>query len=135
LIREESRFDPAAVSPAGAYGLMQLMPGTAQSTARSLGLAVPDQRGLVDPATNITLGAGVLKAELVRFGRPDLALAAYNAGPNLVRRWMNEHPGADADTFIETVPYGETRGYIKTVQQSAAMYRWLYQDGHPAAAQ
>jgi soluble lytic murein transglycosylase len=135
LIREESRFDAAAVSSAGAYGLMQLMPGTAQSTARSLGMAAPDQRGLVDPVTNITLGAGVLKAELVRFGRPDLALAAYNAGPNLVRRWMREHPGADPDTFIETVPYGETRGYIKTVQQSAAMYRWLYQDGHPAAAQ
>jgi soluble lytic murein transglycosylase len=135
LIREESRFDPSAVSAAGAYGLMQLMPGTAQSTARSLGMAAPDQRGLVDPATNITLGAGVLKAELVRFGRSDLALAAYNAGPNLVRRWMRDHPGADADTFVETIPYGETRGYIKTVQQSAAMYRWLYQDGHPAAAQ
>ncbi|HLW46705.1 MAG TPA: transglycosylase SLT domain-containing protein [bacterium] len=134
LIREESRFDAGAVSSAGAYGLMQLMPGTAQSTARSLGMAAPDQRGLVDPATNIALGAGVLKAELVRFGRADLALAAYNAGPNMVRRWMSAHPGADSDTFIETVPYGETRGYIKTVQQSAAMYRWLYQDGHPAAA-
>lgn len=135
LIREESRFDPGAVSSAGAYGLMQLMPGTAQSTARSLGMAAPDQRGLVDPATNIALGAGVLKAELVRFGRADLALAAYNAGPNLVRRWMSAHPGADGDTFVETVPYSETRGYIKAVEQSAAMYRWLYQDGHPAAAQ
>jgi soluble lytic murein transglycosylase len=135
LIREESRFDAAAVSPAGAYGLMQLMPGTAQSTARSLGMAAPDQRGLVDPATNIALGAGVLKGELVRFGRTELALAAYNAGPNAVRRWMSDHPGADQDAFTEAVPYGETRGYIKTVQQSAAMYRWLYQDGHPAAAQ
>lgn len=135
LIREESRFDQTAVSSAGAYGLMQLMPGTAQSTARSLGMAAPDQRGLADPATNIALGAGVLKAELARFGRVDLALAAYNAGPNAVRQWLAAQSGADPDTFIETIPYTETRGYIKTVEQSAAMYRWLYQNGHPPAAQ
>jgi soluble lytic murein transglycosylase len=135
LIREESRFDAAAVSSAGAYGLMQLMPGTAASTARSLGMTAPDQRGLTDPATNIALGAGVLKAELARFGRADLALAAYNAGPNAVREWLAARPGADPDTFIEEIPYLETRGYVKTVEQSAAMYRWLYQNGHPAAGQ
>ncbi|HEV2282596.1 MAG TPA: transglycosylase SLT domain-containing protein [bacterium] len=135
VIREESRFDPAAVSSAGAYGLMQLMPGTAQSTARSLGMTSPDQRGLADPATNIALGAAVLKAELMRFGRVDLALAAYNAGPNAVRGWRAARPGADPDTFVEEIPYSETRGYVKTVQQSAAMYRWLYQNGHPAATQ
>jgi soluble lytic murein transglycosylase len=135
VIREESRFDPAAFSSAGAYGLMQLMPGTAAGTARSLGVNSPDQRGLADPATNIALGAAVLKANLVRFGRVDLALAAYNAGPNAVRQWQAARPGADPDTFIEEIPYSETRGYVKTVQQSAAMYRWLYQDGHPPAAQ
>ena len=134
LIREESRFDPTAVSAAGAEGLMQLMPGTAQSTARSLGMASPDQRGLADPATNIALGAAVLKAELMRFGRLDLALAAYNAGPGAVRQWETARPGADPDTFVEAIPYDETRGYVKTVLQSAAMYRWLYQDGHPAAS-
>jgi len=135
LIREESRFDPTAVSSAGAYGLMQLMPGTAQSTARSLGMTSPDQRGLADPATNIALGAAVVKAELMRFGRVDLALAAYNAGPNAARQWQAARPGADPDTFIEVIPYSETRGYVKTVQQSAAMYRWLYQNGHPSATQ
>lgn len=135
VIREESRFDAAAVSSAGAYGLMQLMPGTAASTARSLGMTTPDQRGLVDPATNIALGAAVLKAELMRFGRVDLALAAYNAGPNAVRQWQAARSGADPDSFVEAIPYGETRGYVKTVRQSAAMYRWLYQDGHPAATQ
>jgi len=135
VIREESRFDPAAVSSAGAYGLMQLMPGTAQSTARSLGMTSPDQRGLIDPATNIALGAAVLKAELMRFGRVDLALAAYNAGPNAARGWLAARSGADPDTFVEAIPYSETRGYVKTVQQSAAMYRWLYQNGHPTAAQ
>ncbi|HET7263352.1 MAG TPA: transglycosylase SLT domain-containing protein [bacterium] len=135
VIREESRFDASAVSSAGAYGLMQLMPGTAASTARSLGMTTPDQRGLVDPATNIALGAAVLKAELMRFGRVDLALAAYNAGPNAVRQWQAARPGADPDTFVEEIPYGETRGYVKTVEQSAAMYRWLYQNGHPAATQ
>ncbi|MHB8732342.1 MAG: transglycosylase SLT domain-containing protein [bacterium] len=135
VIREESRFDPTAVSSAGAYGLMQLMPGTAQSTARSLGMISPDQRGLTDPATNIALGAAVLKAELMRFGRVDLALAAYNAGPNAVRGWQAARSGADPDIFVEAIPYSETRGYVKTVQQSAAMYRWLYQNGHPTATQ
>lgn len=134
VIREESRFDTTAASAAGAYGLMQLMPGTAQSTARSLGMASPDQRGLADPATNIALGAAVLKAELMRFGRVDLALAAYNAGPGAVRQWQAARSGADPDTFVEAIPYDETRGYVKTVLQSAAMYRWLYQDGHPAAS-
>ncbi len=134
VIREESRFDPQALSPAGAYGLMQLMPGTARGAARGLGLPPPDVRALSDPATNITLGTVVLAGELRRFGRPDLALAAYNAGPEAVRRWQTQRPGADPDVFIETIPYAETRNYVKTVLQSAAMYRWLYRDGHPAAS-
>jgi len=131
VIREESRFDARAVSSAGAYGLMQLMPGTARSAARDLGLPPPDLRALGDPATNIALGTTVLAAELHRFGRPDLALAAYNAGPEAVRRWQAQRSGMDPDAFVEDIPYAETRGYVKTVLQSAAMYRWLYRDGHP----
>lgn len=131
LVREESRWDARIVSSAGAVGLMQLMPGTAQSTARSLGLPAPDARGLVDPATNITLGTAVLRSELARFGRTDLALAAYNAGPGAVARWGPGRAASDPDKFIEDIPYPETRGYVKTVLQSAGMYRWLYKDGHP----
>ncbi len=134
VIREESRFDPQAVSPAGAYGLMQLIPGTARSAARDLGLPAPDLRALVDPATNIALGTDVLAAESHRFGRADLALAAYNAGPGAVQKWLAQRGGMDADAFIEEIPYTETRNYVKTVLQSAAMYRWLYRDGHPSGS-
>lgn len=132
MIREESRFDAAAISHAGAYGLMQLMPGTARSAARGVGLPAPDPQALADPETNVTLGAVVLAGELRRFGRVDLAVAAYNAGPEIVRRWLAHHPGLDADAFVEEIPYNETRNYVKTVLQSAAMYRWLYRDGHPS---
>ncbi len=131
VIREESRFDAQAVSSAGAYGLMQLMPGTARSAARRAGVPLADLRALNDPTTNITLGAVVLGDELKRFGRPELALAAYNAG-DIVRRWQAQRAGMDPDEFVEEIPYAETREYVKTVLQSAAMYRWLYRDGHPS---
>jgi soluble lytic murein transglycosylase len=133
VIREESRFDARALSPAGAYGLMQLMPGTARGAALGLGMPNPDLRALSDPLTNITLGSVVLAGELHHFGRVDLALAAYNAGPLPVERWLIQHPGVDPDLFIEEIPYDETRNYVKTVLQSAAMYRWLYHDGHPSS--
>jgi soluble lytic murein transglycosylase len=131
VIREESRFDPTAVSSAGAFGLMQLMPGTARGTARALGMPLPDQRALSDPSTNAALGATVLAEQLKRFGRVDLALAAYNAGPGAVRRWQMEFGGVDPETFVEDIPYPETRGYVKTVLESTAIYQWLYRDGHP----
>ncbi|HLJ59021.1 MAG TPA: transglycosylase SLT domain-containing protein [bacterium] len=132
VMREESRFDPSAVSPAGAYGLMQLMPGTAKSAARTVGVAPPDLGKLTDAQTNVLLGAVVLAELLKQFGRADLAVAAYNAGPEAVKRWQGQRAAADAATFDETIPYPETRAYVKVVLQSAAMYRWLYRDGHPA---
>jgi soluble lytic murein transglycosylase len=132
IIREESRFNPQAGSPAGAYGLMQLLLRTARNNARSLHVPAPDIRGLADPATNILLGAEELEFQLQRFGgREDLALAAYNAGPGTVHRWEARRGGLDAEGFVEEIPYLETRMYVKTVQQSAAIYRWLYRDGHP----
>ncbi|HYM70692.1 MAG TPA: transglycosylase SLT domain-containing protein, partial [bacterium] len=132
VMREESRFDPGAVSPAGAYGLMQLMPGTAKSAARTAGVPPPDLRGLTDSQTNVLLGTTVLAELLRQFGRVDLAVAAYNAGPEAVKRWQGQRAGADAASFDETIPYPETRAYVKVVLQSAAIYRWLYRDGHPA---
>lgn len=134
VIREESRFNPQAVSPAGAYGLMQLIPSTARRAARNLGMQAPDLRALNDPATNIALGTDVLAAESRRFERVDLALAAYNAGSAIVQRWLAQRSGMDPDVFIEEIPYTETRNYVKTVMQSAAMYRWLYRDGHPSGS-
>jgi peptidoglycan lytic transglycosylase len=133
VIREESRFDPHAGSPAGAYGLMQLILPTARTTARGLGLPRPTLETLGDPVVNITLGSAALRGELERFGREDMGLAAYNAGPVIVRHWQNQRSALDPEAFIEEIPYAETRFYVKTVLQSAGMYRWLYRDGHPAA--
>lgn len=133
VIREESRFDPHAGSQAGAYGLMQLILPTARNAARGLGLSRPTLDTLGDPVANITLGSWALRGELERFGREDLGLAAYNAGPVIVRHWMNQRGDLDPEAFIEEIPYAETRIYVKTVLQSAGMYRWLYRDGHPAA--
>jgi peptidoglycan lytic transglycosylase len=132
VIREESRFDPHAVSAADAYGLMQLLPGTAKSAARVAGLSAPDLRALTDPHTNIALGSFVLQQLLRQFNRIDLALAAYNAGPGAVGRWQAQSANSEPDAFVEEIPYAETRGYVKTVMQSTAMYHWLYRDGHPS---
>jgi soluble lytic murein transglycosylase len=132
VIREESRFDPRAVSPANAYGLMQLLPGTAKGAARLAGVPAPSAQGLFDPQTNILLGSVVLQELLVRYNRVDLALAAYNAGLGSVGQWQARRGGLDPEAFVEEIPYLETRNYVKTVMQSTAMYKWLYRDGHPS---
>jgi soluble lytic murein transglycosylase len=132
VIREESRFDAQAVSPANAYGLMQLLPGTARGAARLAGVAAPSVQGLSDPQTNLLLGCTVLRELLARYNRVDLALAGYNAGPSAVAQWQAQRGGLDPEAFVEEIPYNETRSYVKTVMQSAAMYRWLYRDGHPS---
>ncbi len=133
VIREESRFDPQAVSPASAYGLMQLLPGTAKGAARLVGVPAPSTQGLFDPQTNILLGSVVLQELWVRYNRVDLALAAYNAGPGAVGQWQAQRGALDPEAFVEEIPFQETRNYVKTVMQSAAMYKWLYRDGHPSA--
>jgi soluble lytic murein transglycosylase len=133
VIREESRFDPQAVSPANAYGLMQLLPGTARGAARLAGVPAPSVQGLTDPQTNILLGSVVLKELYSRYNRVDLALAAYNAGPGAVGQWQARRGGLHPEAFVEEIPYQETRNYVKTVMQSTAMYKWLYRDGHPSA--
>lgn len=124
VIREESRFDPTAVSPAGAVGLMQLLASTAQGIA---GAPVTLQH-LTDPEDNIRYGAGYLGGMLRRFGGdPVLALAAYNAGPGAAHRFARL-PRTDLDYFIERIPYPETRAYVQRVMQSYGIYRWLYRE-------
>ena len=134
LMRQESSFDPTATSPAGAKGLMQLMPRTAQQVSVTLGGAhgVPN---LFDPDENITLGTQYLASLLDKFaGVPPYAIAAYNAGPHRVRDWLaaNGDPAAadpghrDADSmidWIEEIPFSETRNYVQRVMENTEIYR------------
>ncbi len=122
VMREESRFDPRAVSPARAVGLMQVIPATAQATAgRPVEVAQ-----LMDPAVNIDLGAAYLAAMVRRFGGDlVLALSAYNAGPAAAGRW-SRMPRSDPDLAVESIPFAETRAYVRRVIQSYGIYRWLY---------
>ncbi len=123
LMRQESLFDPGAVSPAAAYGLMQLLVTTASRVA---GRPV-DASALVDPATNITLGTRYLRQLLDRFdGNLAKALAAYNGGEDAVAKWERRAPGAPTDEFVETISYRETRQYVKQVLGNYRRYRRLY---------
>lgn len=122
LLRQESAFNPTALSHAGAAGLMQLMPATARDVARSLGLPSPVRKDLFDPQINITLGSNYLSQMHRRYdGNPVLAAAAYNAGPGNVDRWLPEQP-VNADVWIATIPFRETRGYVRRV----LAYRLIY---------
>ena len=125
LIRQESRFVTDARSGVGAAGLMQIMPATARWTARKLGIPnfTPDQ--LHERDTNIAVGTGYLKLVLDAFdGSMPLAAAAYNAGPRRSRAWRNGTP-LEAAAWIENVPFGETRDYVKKVLANTTMYAAL----------
>jgi soluble lytic murein transglycosylase len=125
IVRQESVFDVAALSSAGARGLVQLLPSTAALTARGLDVAFyPDW--ITVPDLNLHLGAAHLAELLRRYGRVDAAVAAYNAGPTPVRRWLAREGAADPDRFIELIPYPETRGYVRTVLRNRELYRALY---------
>lgn len=118
LIRQESVFNPRAVSRVGARGLMQLMPATAQHVARQTGFKRLRLRQLFDPQTNITLGTHYFAAQLRHFdNNPVFALAAYNAGPHRVKKW---------DEFIEHIPFEETRLYVKLILRNLFIYESLY---------
>ncbi len=129
VIRQESSFDPGTVSPAGARGLMQLMPATAAQQARTLGLDVSPDALTADPALNVQLGADYLSELLRRYGGSlPLALAAYNAGPSRVAEWLaaNGDPRAGGPAmvdWIELIPLGETRNYVQRVIENAVIYR------------
>ncbi|GAC1527978.1 MAG: lytic transglycosylase domain-containing protein [Ramlibacter sp.] len=125
LIRQESRFVPDARSGVGAQGLMQVMPTTARWTARKLGIAgfTPEQLG--DHATNLAIGTGYLKLVLDSFeGSMPLAAAAYNAGPSRPRVWRNG-PVVEAAAWAESVPFAETRDYVKRVLANTTLYAAL----------
>jgi soluble lytic murein transglycosylase len=125
-VRQESTFDPEALSPAGARGLAQLLPGTAAFTAKGLDVAF-DTDWITVPDLNLHLGAAHFSELLRRFGgRVDAAVAAYNAGTQAVRRWLGRPGGDDADTFLESIPFVETKGYVRAVLRNREVYRALY---------
>ncbi len=126
FVREESSFFPAARSPVGARGLMQLMPDTARAVALRRGLAFGDGDLLDDPAPNLELGALYLASLLAEFSDPRLAAAAYNAGPVRAREWWAARKSDDLELFVEQIPFDETRLFVKRVVVSWEEYRRIY---------
>ena len=127
VMRQESGFDPDAVSPAHAVGLMQLMPDTARPIAEELALPRDDAR-LTSPPYAIRVGARVLRKLLDQFhGSVPLAVAAYNGGADSVDRWASRAPGMQLDTFVERIPFKETREYVAKVMGNLARYGYLAQ--------
>lgn len=123
LMRQESLFNPEARSYVGALGLSQLMPATAADVARRLGLSDPD---LTDPEDNLALGAWYLRHMIERSENLPDALAAYNAGITRVRRWRRARGYLPMDLYIETIPFDETRNYVKRLLVSSYHYGYLY---------
>jgi soluble lytic murein transglycosylase len=126
VVREESSYYPKALSRAGARGLMQLMPATAQPMAEVRGLPFRDGELLDEPRANLQIGAAFLAGLLRDFGDPRLAVAAYNAGPRRVRDWWKARRTSDIEAFVEQIPYDETRQYVKRVMLSWQEYRRIY---------
>lgn len=129
ISRRESEFDPAAQSPAGARGLMQVMPATAEKVAKGLGELSSAGRLTADPAFNVRMGSAYLKDMADEFG-PAVALiaAGYNAGPGRPRKWIAEfgdprQVDVDVVDWIETIPFAETRTYVMRVAEGVVIYR------------
>lgn len=127
IIREESYFNPSAQSPAGARGLMQLMPATAREAANYAGIILPNDNLLFDPYINIKLG-NVYYAGLKRnlSSKDMLAVLAYNGGIGSVSKWINSLYYYDIDDFVEQIPYPETQNYLKKVYKSYWNYLRIY---------
>jgi soluble lytic murein transglycosylase len=121
LVRQESRFIADARSSAGAMGLMQIMPATARWAAQRMGLGKFSTGEIREVEMNASLGSYYLKHVLAELGHPVLATAAYNAGPNRARRWTDAKPMEGA-IYAETIPFTETRDYVKKVMANASVY-------------
>lgn len=130
-IRAESMFNPRAQSAANARGLLQLLPTTAAHLAAEKGIAgYKDPDSLFDPSVNIVLGSTYLASLLNTFKLPYVAIAAYNAGPTAAQRWLAQRPSQDADMWIESISYQETREYVARIMAFSVLYDWrLHQSG------
>ncbi len=123
VMREESTFDPNARSTAGALGLMQLMPQTAFRLNRDLHLRITNVSQVCNVRNNIHVGTFYLSTLIREFGSYAYALAAYNAGEEKVRKWIQKGNYKSVDEFIEDIPYNETRNYVKKVMTTFFEYK------------
>ena len=121
IIRQESRFMPHARSRVGATGLMQLMPSTARWVAAQIPIQPFSTAMLTRPELNVQMGSYYLRRVLTDLGDPILATAGYNAGPGRARRWRDERP-LEGAIYIETIPFNETRDYVKQVMSNLYFY-------------
>ncbi len=127
IMREESGYRPKILSVSGARGLLQIMVPTGDRLANRMGATGYQPDDLFDPETNIKLGAYYLAELMGRFdGRRSAAIASYNAGPNAVAEWLEKPTAKEDDLWVESIPYDQTRGYVKRVLRSYHAYRVLY---------
>jgi soluble lytic murein transglycosylase len=127
LIRQESEFNPKALSRTKAYGLTQVEPATGRLYAGQLGIKRFSPSLLYQPATNLKFGASVLSSVVNQNGGSlEQALAAYNAGPSRVRDWLTRNTYREPAEFVESIPFDETREYVQAVLRNADIYRQLY---------
>lgn len=135
LIRQESEFNPGAVSYANAYGLMQLLPAVGRAQARKLRLRSFRTSSLLGPSVNLQLGAAYLRQLLDGYssdgasGQTEYALASYNAGEDRVKSWLANGPYADIPEFVESIPFTQTREYVQAVLRNRKLYERLYGNG------
>ncbi|MFP2897942.1 lytic transglycosylase domain-containing protein [Corallococcus sp. 4LFB] len=133
IMRRESAFRPEVMSAADARGLMQIIPPTATEIAQKMAEPAPAPGDLFAPERNIRYGAWYLAQLMKRFAHPALAAAAYNAGPKAAVRWTQERGTLPLDLFVESIPYRETRGYVKQVVADLYLYHRFYEkDGTQA---
>ncbi len=126
LIRQESEFNPNAVSRKDAVGLMQLLPKVGKTLARQQKIKHYKAAQLFTPGMNLQLGTRYFRAMVDQFGAFEYALAAYNAGTDRVQTWMGYGKYRDPQEFVESIPFTETREYVQAILRNANMYRQLY---------
>jgi soluble lytic murein transglycosylase len=122
LIWQESKYDPLAKSGAAARGLMQFIPSTALAVATEAGMTLASMDRLYDPEINIALGARYWASLMAEFKEPELALAAYNGGPENVRRWKAKWPDGDRESVVSDIGFTETKAYVLGVFAARAAY-------------
>ena len=134
LIRQESEFNPTAVSHANAWGLMQVVPATGSKLAHELRIGHFSSDQLLVPGTNLQLGTRYFRSLVDKFGAVEYALAAYNAGPDRVHDWLSSGRFRDPAEFVESIPFTETREYVQAILRNANVYKRLYSSSPEAVA-